>query len=161
MKTNKPLAPILILCLFVGIVAAQGNERESLRGIGAVGVAIVLNSDAKEGGLTEDRLRTTAELGLRRNGIATGSRLTILRVEATAIDATLVSGERPGYVVHIGVYLTGLVTIAANDLAISAQFWRAGYLMVTSEDAFVRDVLDKLEEYVDRFSNDYLAVNPK
>ena len=66
MKINQLWVPILILCLFAGKVAAQNNDREILRGIGAVGVAISVSPDAKEGGLTENRLRTTAELGLRR-----------------------------------------------------------------------------------------------
>ena len=155
MKLNKLLAPILILCLFAGNVAAQSNNRDALRGIGAVGVAILL--DAKEGGLTEDRLRTTVELGLRRNGIATGSRLTILNVVITTVG---LSGER-AYAVLIEVYLTEPVTILANDLAINAPIWRIRWVGVMSEDILVRNVLEKVEEYVDDFSNDYLAVNPK
>ncbi len=161
MTIKKLLAPILILCLFAGKVAAQSNDRESLRGIGAVSVAIGLNSHAREGGLTEDRLKTTAELGLRRNGIPTGSISTFLIVEVTALEAVIGSGRSLGYAAFIEVRLTGLVTIFRNDVLTDAQIWHKGMLILAREDTLVRDVREIVEEYVDQFSNDYLAVNPK
>jgi len=98
---------------------------------------------------------------LRRNGIPTGSISTFLNVEVTALEAVIGSGRSLGYAAFIEVRLTGLVTIFRNDVLTDAQIWHKGMLILAREDTLVRDVREIVEEYVDQFSNDYLAVNPK
>jgi len=167
MKIYKLLAPILILCLFAGKVAAQVNERESLRGITAVNVAVAVDSAARGGGLTEDRLKTTAELGLRRNGIQVGtsmdwltSTLPWLTVTVSAVKSPLASGDLV-YAAYIEVSLRGAVTVDVSDLKTYAYTWKRGILNMRMEDVFELHQVEVLEELVDEFSNDYLAVNPK
>ena len=48
----------------------------------------------------------------------------------------------------------------ANDSVTNAQIWETGQLFLTDEN-FVREVGEVVEEFIDEFSNDYLAVNPK
>ena len=160
MKTKKLLALFFILCLLTGIVAAQGSQRESLRGIGGVTVNVLLSSTARRSGLTDSRLKTIAELGLRKNGISIGSSAFELTVNVTAIESQLVSGRSLGYTAFIEVFLDGLVTILVNDSETIAQIWGKGRLFLTDEN-FVREVGEVVEEFIDEFSNDYLAVNPK
>jgi len=159
MKNKKLLALLSILCLFAGKVVAQSNDRRALRGIGPVGVEIALNSNAR-GGLSEDRLETTAELGLRRNGIPTGSVSILLTVEVSAVDVG-VEDRFLGYAAYIEVGLNGVVTVSRNDVLTEARFWEKGTIITGREDTFERQVREIVEEFIDEFSNDYLAVNPK
>ena len=88
MKISKLLALLFILCLFAGKVAAQ-NDREALRGIGGVTVDVILSATASRIGLTDSRLETIAELGLRKNGIPIGSGAFDLRSMSPLLRAKL------------------------------------------------------------------------
>jgi len=166
MKTGKLYLVILFFSFFfTDAVAQMVSERESLRGLDGVRVVVEpLSSDAKSGGLSESQLKTDTELRLRRNSVrVTQSPYPYLYVRVTALRDTTASGRELGYSAVIEVSLVEKAMLIREPFhTVSAETWSITHLNSSPDSSSNRQrVREVILDYVDEFSNDYLAMNPK
>ena len=113
-----------------------------------------LGSDAERDGLTQRMLQTAVELRLRQNNIPLDEdAIPYLYVNVSAL-APDVGGI---YAYAIWVQLKQLASLS-NGLTAIATTWDNGYIGTVGRNN-LRNVREDVLEQVDRFSNDYLAVN--
>jgi hypothetical protein len=145
--------------------AADSNaERESLKGLRGVAVVVLAAPEAEQGGLSQATLQTDVELKLRQAGIrvltsterpsAPGAPILVVTLGTTRSPAGFYA-----YAVTVGlaqhVYLARDPTMGAW-----ATTWTTGGVGYTGQ-AHVDTIRNTVRDYVDRFLNAYLAVNPK
>lgn len=161
---------ILIISLFIHPLIGY-SQREPLKGIQGIYVSIEqLHPDAKELGITRESLKTEVELKLRLAGIRIdNSREELLKLATTATPYLYVNlniknstvGGVNIYTYNISISLIDKVYIARNSMYILATTWSRGVLGISTKDNGLRHIREGLKKLLDRFLNDYLAVNPK
>ncbi len=127
-----------------------------------------LDPEAEKDGLTKDRLQTDVELRLRKAGIqvltkkqwldAPGS--PYLYVEVGTIKEK--EGSLAGlYTYSLSVSLSQKVALTRNpSMTRHAPTWGVDVIGSVGADN-LQSICDRLVNLVDKFINDYLAVNPK
>ena len=158
----------LVACVvgFAALVAAQDtaldllerDERDSLTGIRPIKVVVEgMQAGAERDGLTAQLLQAAVELRLRLNGIPlSDGALPYLYVRVN----TMKLSTMPNYVYCIDVAFKQAVQIVTTGrLVVRATTWERGSVGIRPADE-LRGVRDRVLDYVDEFSNDYLAVNP-
>ena len=172
----KMLAIVLaVSALSATIVVAQSEEvrnRETLRGLPGVYVVIEdLGTDIKKDGLTEEQLRTDVEVRLRRAGIRV---LTLDEVKeslikpALLIRVTALKSDSLSKLLEGSIYSFS-ISIELKQVATLGRMPSKFFLVTTWNDGVigfatvknVRIIRDDLGDYVDKFANDFLTVNPK
>lgn len=172
----SPLA-IVLLALWGGAVgdsavsAATPWQKESLRGVAGVQVVIgTMEPNMERIGLTEQLLQTDVELRLRKAGVPVLSQaerlqlpdVTWLHVQVTGMEVRTDPSEPPvGYMFGIEVSFRQSVFLARDFSPFTgAATWESGAIG-KFPDANPRFIRDAVGDYVDKFINDYLAVNPE
>lgn len=141
-------------------VEAPGQNRNVLQGLDMVKVVVDINDD---GGrfVSNSQIETEVEETLRRNQIVVARDAEpFIHVAITAIEITT---EYLGFSVCINVELNELVTLNRDSSKIEfATTWKAGSTILVFPDrsSATQGVRRIVREYIDGFSNDYLAVNP-
>jgi hypothetical protein len=156
----------MIACILAAVPAFSSDRdeivRPSLRGVRTVAVEMdVLQDNPQSGALIPEDLRTTIELRLRSAGIRVAD-------DAKKADGMLVLGFRsarilpPAYLWRLDLWLWQAVKLQRDPNVQSiAKTWDTGYLGYAQEEGFKDSTLRYVNLAVDKFSNDYLAVNPK
>ena len=153
---------VLALFLLSTLSIAQPSllSRKDLKGLKQVGVLIEdLDRDAMAEGLSVEQLKTDVELRLRRSSIkvpddpATGDAYLYVWV------STLKIKDEPNWVYSIDVTLEQDARLVRTDAYRSATTWRAGTIGVVGSHQLVAAIRESVGNYVDRFTNDYLAAN--
>lgn len=175
---------LAIICLTFALpVTAQNSlfekQKATLRGLTGVYVLVEkINDSVKDYGITENQIRTDVELRLRKAGIRVlsqsesfntpGEPYLYIKIGIVNIQT---SGDnfRFGYAYDITVSLEQDVLLERKIMAdkntpvqipISAATWERGTLGVLPK-ADVRSIRDDVNDYIDQFINDFLAVNPR
>lgn len=148
------------------------RERATLRGLPGVFVFIdTVKGDLEKDGLTEQQLQTDVEVRLRKAGIRV---LTVEEVRESESKPALVVSvialksdplskllESNSYSFLISIELkqaASLQRMPANKFSVTTWSDKAlGYTTAKN----IRVIRDGLGDYVDRFINAYLTVNPK
>ena len=151
----------LVVWPMVGHAASQA-QRESLRGLDGVYVLVEdLNDDTKRAGLTVAQIKTDVELKLRKVGIRITTREERLTEEGSPhlyVNVNVV-GSQQYYAYNISVSLKQSVYLQRNFLLIRVPTWTTGGAGKASSRSIREDARKNLGDFVDRFINDYLAVN--
>ena len=144
-------------------------ERESLKGLPGVRVVVErFRSSAESAGFDRQIFQTDVELRLRMAGIAASedSDWPVLYLNVNALDRK--ENERGGYSIGLELIqpvllcsqlrsdLTKTLEDAMKIATIAATTWTSGSLGFGS----IVSVRDAVKDAVDRFINDWLAVNP-
>ncbi len=137
----------------IGGKGAANSQRDTLEGLGPI--RVVVNSDAERDGLTEQILQTAVELRLRQNDIpldedASFDRYLYVNVNTVVNDTGL-------YAYAVQVALKQRASLS-NGFTVRAATWDTGYVGMVGKNN-LRTVREDVLDLVDRFSNDYLAVN--
>jgi hypothetical protein len=137
--------------------AERKNAREVMRGLGPIRVIVEeLKQWISESAITEDMVRTTVELRLRRNGVPVvdDDSASILDVQMTGVREERSSMSA----IYVSLSLVEWVVLDRDRLrTVAAQTWEHGGLdLSVGKDPDTRNLLEKL---VDEFSNHYLAAN--
>lgn len=159
---------VLVVGLVLVLVAparAAEMQRETLRGLEAVLVVVSLDEGAKEAGLSEDVIKTAVELSLRKHGVPVFEkelRPDELQTDATArlmvrVWATKLNGD-PSFAYKISVELLQLAALKRDGLLFLPPTWAKGTIIVIGQRSTMREWIN---DAVDKFANDWLAVNPK
>ncbi len=145
----------------VGHAASQA-QRESLRGLDGVYVLVEdLNDDTKRAGLTVAQIKTDVELKLRKVGIRITTKEERLTEEGSPhlyVNVNVV-GSQQYYAYNISISLKQSVYLQWNFLLIRVPTWTTGGAGKASSRSIREDARKNLGDFVDRFINDYLAVN--
>jgi hypothetical protein len=161
---------LLIPLLMFGrqVVLAQGSDRDTLRGLKAINVLVEkLPPDAESRGMSEDTLRTDIELRLRRNGV----KVPVDSGDATRggpylyLNVNFKCSQMPN-VPACGDSITLQVrqrTTLVRDPSIEsdASTWDASVGGIVGQAQLAKAIRQVVADLVDRFVNDFLAVNPK
>ncbi len=150
------LALSLLLASTPTVNADTPIEAASLRGLASLHVLVeYLPESAKQLGISEDTLRTFAELKLRQNGItvtdANGS-LPYLYVNLT------VAGSPKPVAASLEISIVQPARLLRDNSLILATTWDVSET-ISIPDA--KSLREGLADLVDRFLNAWLSVNPK
>ncbi len=150
------LATLVAIALAGFAVPATAQERDNLTGIGPVRVQIVdINPDAARDGLTTTMLQTTVELRLRQNSVPLDD------AARPYISVYLIVTKGGGlYAFSLSVSLLTAVQVVATGRITDAPIWTKDSVGTVGADNVRQFVREAVLNYVDEFSNDYLAVNP-
>jgi hypothetical protein len=158
---------IAVAFLFSSTLVAQDTEgsRASLKGLTGVGVLVenLDNPDAEKDGLSKDQIQTDVELRLRMAGIKV---LTEKQMFVTpgmpSLDVNLNTHKRQEtYSVALSISLSQMVNLSRDpQISVNATTWRDAEVG-TVGSAHLNQVRDKIKDYVDKFINAWLSVNPK
>jgi hypothetical protein len=135
------------------------TDRESLRGLSGVVVLVEdLDDDAKRTGLTEDQIQTDVELKLRLAGIEVLSTARPFPHLYVRMSVLLIGGFYP---CNIIVELLQTARLERKyTTRVFAPTWSAEGLVAASNEPALA-IRRYLGDYIDRFINAYLDVNPK
>jgi hypothetical protein len=167
---TMPVGRVAVVALLLALASGEtaygqtitsNGERESLRGLGPVWVEIVASNlaDAEEIGFSEAGLRAAVELQLRRNGVPLANRTAepVLYVTVGVTNAD----DYPAILYSVELHQP-VVTMTSTPEYLLLATWRAtGYGAFSNAQVARDNIRDSLSQFVDIFSNDYLAVNPQ
>lgn len=148
------------------VQALDAGSRESLRGIAGVGVVVEdIGSDASADGLSQDAIRTAAELILRSKGIRI-----LTNIERTPsgsvpylyINVNTLKEELGLYAYAVNVefkQVVGLLSIKGK-LAWGAT-WSTSVVGAVGEANLRQIIADGVEPLVKDFANDFSLVNSR
>ena len=142
------------------------DEKETLRGLTGVQVVVEdLRPEVERRGLTRDQIQTDVELRLRRN-----------KIRVLSTDESFITPGKPWLYVSVTVGPCEESLFAAFNISLELKQqvilerdqtkvpfaitwikWGVGAESVNN----LQSIRDWVKEYVDIFSNDFLAVNPK
>lgn len=137
-------------------------QRDTLKGFHGVGVLVEdLRPEAEKYGLTKEALQTDTELRLRQYGIK------VLPPEQPFVPClyihvnTVVQERFPIAAVAVQVeFQQGVLLYRDLKTRVTATTWGEGVVIVVGASK-LKDVREHVQDLVDKFINDYLAVNPK
>lgn len=149
---------------FLGLYSVYAvEERDDLKGLhlkGLPGVDVMigpLQPKVEKYGLTEDAIKTTVELRLRRHGIRVNPSPLVLHI----IVNVLVDEEFDCTAVNVLVELLRPAVLLFNPKTqTSAAIWSKSIINLAPLDE-ITGVMKGVQTLVDEFINDYLAANPK
>ena len=148
------------------VQALDTGSRESLRGISGVGVVVEdIGPDASADGLSQDAIRTAAELILRSKGIKVLTSVERTRLGSAPylyINVNTLKEELGLYTYAVNVdfkQVVGLLSIK-NARAWGAT-WSASVIGAVGETNLRQIITDAVEPLVKDFTNDFLLVNPR
>jgi len=170
---------ILIISLFIqpliGYSQTELTEelinirREPLKGIKGIYVVIEnIKPEAIELGITRELLKTEVEPKLRLAGLIIHSREEYLK-DSTTVQQLYVNlnilriifGDIIIYPFNIRIALSETVYIERDFTRSTAIRWNEASVGATTKENSLKLIREQLKILLDKFLNDYLAVNPK
>ena len=143
----------------------QSTDRQTLKGLPAFYVLVDVVPELS-GVLTTEQIQTDVELRLRKAGIqvatqtATRSLTTYLYVQ---INGTKLNGSAAGlvtYDLHIG--LNQLASLPRMpDKFVVVETWSISAIGWSGIVNATKGIREQVGDYIDKFANAYLSVNPK
>ena len=148
------------------------RQRETLRGLPGVFVLLEgLGADIKRDGLTEEQLRTDVEIRLRRAGIRVltereakeSPMKPLLLITVKSLKSDPLSKLLEANIYSFGFFIelrqaASLARMPPNEFLVTT--WNDGAIgFATAKN--LRVIRDGLGDYVDKFANAFLTVNPK
>ena len=156
-----------LTCLDLSLAqAATPEERESLRGLPGVEVAIdTIKPDAHADGLSEEAIRTAVELILRSSGIRVLTHSEHMGTPSKPwlyVPVHMRKDSSGLYAFHVEVRLYQRMSLIQQPQhTMSAATWMSPYTVGTVGHNKIREIVGSVENLVKAFANDFLAVNPR
>ena len=117
-----------------------------------------LSAEAKKTGLTDEELRTDVELKLRLAGI----KIEPKSLQYLYIDITFLLGETERYAFVVRVNFRQMVRLQRDpSILLVATTWSDGGIAMGPGGDLRDNCRAMVRDYVDKFVNAYLSVNPK
>ena len=153
------------------LCAQRSLGKNSLRGLKGVFVLVeTITGDAQRQGLTEGQLQTDAELRLRKANIRVASQAEATQsgnsdnIGILVINVGTMQVRDSLYVTYISVDLRQSVRLVRDNSIIvetAATYQTAALFGTVSSNNLRETVRNEVNDKIDRFMNDYLAVNQK
>ena len=176
---NKLLVLLpLVLVLSVSAFAQPNlNERESLRGVRGISVLVdEIKPELQRRGLTRQRIQTDVETSLRKAGIHVFDPYDVVLTtpRPTVRPNVYISISSHSRSRYPGLYAISVEVEFLQEAVLARPFkgqsgpgntpgvttWRSGFVALMDESDFP-ELLQHINDDVNKFINDYLAVNPK
>ena len=158
------LAMFLLLAASAATAGDDEFSRPSLKGLKGVYVLVEpLEAEVERDGLNQTSIQTDVELRLRQAGIKVLTEAERLAAPGTPFLYVLVNAKSGSpYAFSINVELCQDVRLDRDpSMQISgATTWSVTAVGTVGRNN-LRDIRDMVKDYVDRFINAYLSVNPK
>jgi hypothetical protein len=156
------MAVLLLALVWAPSVLGQTAEamRRTLKGLKDFNVLIEkLDSEAKDGGLSEEQLKADVEQRLRRAQITVSESSLAAWLYVNVNSMPLKTAD--SWAFSISIELNQAMTLD-RDKSISclAMTWNMGLIGTRPSREFSSGVREKIGDLVDVFINDYLAENP-
>jgi hypothetical protein len=154
--------------LLAAVTSAYGDRADDLKGLDGFGSVVITlgdRDDAKAFGLYEERLRTLAELTLRREGLlVSGQRtgfvsVTVRVVKLTTGQQETVAGGAFVVILGAGAWLKADPYRAGQTVA--ATLWASSNIAARPQKSVADGVDEVLRQLLDTLLNDYYKANPK
>ena len=148
------------------VQALDSGSGESLRGISGIGVIVEeISPDASADGLSQDAIRTAAELILRSKGIRVLTNIDRTRLGSAPylyININTLKEELGVYAYAVNVDLKQVVGLLSMKGAQAwGATWSASVVGAVGEANMRQIIADGVEPLVNDFARDYLSVNPR
>jgi hypothetical protein len=167
MNRKKFAAAIILLCVWVSSLSWAYNQKEVLRGIKGVKVVVEdISPDIERLGLNKSKIQSNVESQLRKVGIKVLKAFKPPAMTALYINVYVLN---PGqsrsvlvYAINIMVYENAYLKReigSVGDLKeVRAADWYKGMVGIIGV-THTKEIYTKVEEQVNKFISDYLAVN--
>lgn len=147
------------------VQALDAGSRDSLRGISRVGVVVEdISPEASANGLSQDAIRTAAELILRSKGIRVLTNIERTRLGSAPylyINVNTLKEELGLYAYAVNVDLKQVVGLLSIKSAQAwGSTWSASVVGAVGEENLRQIIADGVEPLVKDFANDFLLANP-
>ena len=158
------VAFIIMLLILPGTVwgVDDDSDRATLQGIKGVFVSIEnIEPKIDKDGLTKSQIQTDVEIKLRLSGLKVLSDKELIKtpgMPTLKVYPHVFKSSQKFYVYKINVRLFQFVYLQRNGQGILAPTWSLGDLGMSPGVDYIRN---KTKEYVDKFINAWLSVNPK
>ena len=165
MKSLKYIA-ILAVLLCWGSPCLGGSQKETLHGIKNIEVVVqkMKSYEAKKLGLTENVLQTEVELKLKTVGINVLSEEESFDIPGSPwlnVNVTLIKNPSGGLFFNIVIMLHQDAILRNNpEKSFDAVTWHNESMGYAPDNTLAEQIRDALKGQVDRFTNDFLSVNP-
>lgn len=160
MKATAILPCLLAICLITSSGSAQETPKAFyLKGLRAVNLKITISKDVVNAGFQGARLRTMAELQLRKAGLQVDRSQ---EAASMVIDITGVRG--PGtnnYAIAISTSVNEDVRLMRNEDAIHTTVWGTDMYILYLPNQVPETVMETAQARIDVFLNDWLQANPR
>ena len=148
------------------VQALDSGSRESLRGISGIGVIVEeISPDASADGLSQDAIRTAAELILRSKGIRVLTNIDRTRLGSAPylyININTLKEELGLYAYAVNVDLKQVVGLLSMKGAQAwGATWSASVVGAVGEANMRQIIADGVEPLVNDFAHDFLLVNSR
>lgn len=148
------------------VQALDAGSRDSLRGISRVGVVVEdISPEASANGLSQDAIRTAAELILRSKGIRVLTNIERTRLGSAPylyINVNTLKEELGLYAYAVNVDLKQVVGLLSIKSAQAwGSTWSASVVGAVGEENLRQIIADGVEPLVKDFANDFLLANPR
>ena len=148
------------------VQALDAGSRDSLRGISRVGVVVEdISPEASANGLSQDAIRTAAELILRSKGIRVLTNVERTRLGSAPylyINVNTLKEELGLYAYAVNVDLKQVVGLLSIKSAQAwGSTWSASVVGAVGEENLRQIIADGVEPLVKDFANDFLLANPR
>jgi hypothetical protein len=168
MQRHKRLVRATFLaCLLLGPLEASElsvNQR-ALVGVPISSVVVEFFERAEDAaaiGLTRERLRTVAELELRRGAIEVSSAENQLGPYLYVnVQLILIPLTPPGAVYQLELEVHEPITVPPPRRLVVATVWSSGMMGASPQAKASADIEDAIRRLVEGFENDFLAANPR
>ena len=148
------------------VQALDSGSRESLRGISGIGVIVEeISPDASADGLSQDAIRTAAELILRSKGIRVLTNIDRTRLGSVPylyININTLKEELGVYAYAVNVDLKQVVGLLSMKGAQAwGATWSASVVGAVGETNVRQIIADGVEPLVKDLAHDFLLANPR
>ena len=165
MFRKKHLVAFIIILLILPRTiwgADDDSDRATLQGIKGVFVSINnIEPEIENDGLAKSLIQTDVELKLRLSGLKVLSDKELLKTPGMPmlkVYPQVFKSSQKFYVYKINVELFQFVYLQRNGQGILAPTWSLDCLGISPDVGYIRN---KTKDYVDKFINAWLSVNPK
>lgn len=143
----------------------SSQDRATLRDLKGVAVKVSVNPELEMAGMNMNTIQTDIELKLRMVGIKVYTLEESFRTSGKPCLYVSINGIKsdyvPSYSVSFEIRLFQEVCLTRNTKITSlANTWSVGWTGFVGEDK-IFNIRDVVKDYVDKFINAYLSVNPK
>lgn len=161
---------LIVVALVLGnmevVQALDAGSRESLKGISGVGVVVEdISPDAAADGLSQDAIRSAAELILRSKGIRVLTSVEKTRLGSAPylyINVNTLKEELGLYAYAVNVDLKQVVgLLSKKGMQSWGCTWSTSVIGTVGEANVPQIIADGVEPLVKEFANDFLLVNPR
>lgn len=161
---------LIVVALVLGnmeiVQALDAGSRESLKGISGVGVVVEdISPDASADGLSQDAIRSAAELILRSKGIRVLTSVEKTRLGSAPylyINVNTLKEELGLYAYAVNVDLKQVVgLLSKKGMQSWGCTWSTSVIGTVGEANVPQIIADGVEPLVKEFANDFLLVNPR